>query len=209
METIVNDYLYAFQLDDIDNKSFLEKCLVLENTIINGTPQTEKGWYGNITSANNRHYNLFSFPIPELVKLFSHIQEKSNTLLNPKYDYVIKSWMNVYRLGDRVNWHGHWPSEFEVWHGFYCVNVGDNKSATLYKVPGYESTITVPSVDGKLVIGKSDNDRHCSTEWVEEAIPRITIAFDIVPLTQLSNINFELSKLPINYPFMPFKSAKY
>ena len=43
MQTIVDDYLYGFQLNNIDNEALFNKCLVMEDIIIKTTSPTEKG----------------------------------------------------------------------------------------------------------------------------------------------------------------------
>jgi hypothetical protein len=205
MQTIVNDYLYSFQLDNIDNDALFNKCLVIENIIVQTTPPAEKGWYGNLTSAKNQSYNLFTFPAKELYQLYEAMVKNITPLLDKDTTYGLKSWMNVYRDGDKVSWHQHWPPEMKVWHGFYCVNVGKNESATNYKIPEIKEIINVPSVDGLLVVGKSDNDKHSSTEWHGDK-PRITLAFDIVPLWAINpNENTDMNHLQL-YHFIPFKT---
>lgn len=204
MQTIVDDYLYGFQLDNIDNETLFNKCLVIEDIIIQTTPPAEKGWYGNLTSAKNQSYNLFTFPVKELHQLYQEMVKNITPLLEKDTPYVLKSWMNVYRKGDKVSWHAHWPSECKVWHGFYCVNVGENESATNYKIPGIKEIVNVPSVDGLLVVGKSDDDRHSSTEWQGDK-PRITLAFDIVPMWAANpNENTHMYDLSL-YHYIPFK----
>jgi hypothetical protein len=205
MQTIVNDYLYSFQLDNIDNDALFNKCLVMEDIIIQTTPPAEKGWYGNLTSAKNQSYNLFTFPVKELHELYQAMVKNISPLLDKDTSYVLKSWMNVYRKGDKVSWHMHWEPQFKVWHGFYCVNVGKNESATNYKIPGIKEIINVPSVDGLLVVGKSDDDRHSSTEWQGDK-PRITLAFDIVPMWAVNpNENTTMYDLQL-YHYIPFKT---
>jgi hypothetical protein len=205
MQTIVDDYLYSFQLDNIDNETLFNKCLVIENIIIQTTPPAEKGWYGNLTSAKNQCYNLFTFPVKELNQLYDAMVKNITPLLDKDTSYVLKSWMNVYRKGDKVSWHQHWPPECKVWHGFYCVNVGENESATNYKIPNIKEIINVPSVDGLLVVGKSDDDKHSSTEWQGDK-PRITLAFDIVPMYS-ANPNESTTMYDMHlYHYMPFKT---
>jgi hypothetical protein len=204
MQTIVDNYLYGFQLDNIDNQTLFDKCLVMEDIIIQTTPPAKKGWYGNLTSAKNQSYNLFTFPVKELHQLYQEMVKNITPLLDSNTSYVLKSWMNVYRKGDKVSWHAHWPPEQKVWHGFYCVNVGKNESATNYKIPGIKEIVNIPSVDGLLVVGKSDDDRHSSTEWQGDK-PRITLAFDIIPMSAANpNENTHMYDLSL-YHYIPFK----
>lgn len=207
MTTIVPDYLYSFQLEGIDNFALFKKLLVAENIIVNSTPKTEVDWYGNLTSAKHHFYNIYTFPIKELYQLYFQLREKITPLLDPNTDYVLKGWLNVFRKGEKVNWHAHWPAVTKVWHGFYCVNVGENKSATLYRIPGVEETVTVPSKNGLLVVGKSEDDRHTSTAWTEDT-PRITLAFDIIPMWAANpNESTDMNNLHL-YHYIPFISRQ-
>lgn len=207
MTTVVPDYLYSFQLEGIDNEALFKKLLVVEKIIVNTTPIIESSTYKTITTAKHDFYNLFTFPVKELHQVYFKLQEKAAALLEPNTNYVVKSWLNVYRKGQNIDWHMHWPSAAKVWHGFYCVNVGENKSATLYKIPGVEETVIVPSKNGLLVVGKSEDDRHSSTVWTED-VPRITLAFDIVPMWAANpNENTDMNSLHL-YHYIPFISRK-
>ena len=197
MITYCENYLYAFETNEIDNQLLYRDCVKSEMVILKYFPQKENGWYGNKTSAANQQYNLLTFTSKQLNQLYHILAKNVTPLLEQETTYMIKSWMNVYRKGDKVSMHAHWPSQYRVWHGFYCVNVGENESATIYKIPGVEDEITVPSKNGLLVIGKSDGDKHRSTEWTRTDSFRITLAFDIVPVQYLDFWK-------INY-FIPFK----
>jgi len=196
MITYYENYLYAFETSTIDNSVLTEKCLEIEQYLTNIFPPVDVTWYGNAVSAHNANYNLLSFPIKELSDVYHLIQTNVTPLLDADTTYVIKSWMNVYRSGEYVDWHKHWRPESRVWHGFYCANVGD--SATYYKIPGSKQVITVPSKEGLLVVGKSEDDEHRSSMWNDETKPRITLAFDIVPVESINN------RLRFGH-YMPFK----
>ena len=47
-----------------------------------------------------------------------------------------------------------------------------------------KNTVKIESKDNLLVIGKSDNDKHRSSVWNQDT-PRITIAFDILPVSSI------------------------
>lgn len=184
MNTLVDDYLYSFNTTNIDNISLYKKCLAIEKVIFNTTPAVPKGVYGNQSTARHNYYNIFTFPVTEINQLYKHIVDNINPILDKNTNYVLKGWLNVYRTGENIDWHDHWPANAKVWHGFYCVGVEEQPSATLYKIPNIPE-IEVPSKDGLLVVGKSENDLHKSTVWTGKK-PRITIAFDIVPIPSIN-----------------------
>jgi hypothetical protein len=190
------NYLYGKQIKSIDNKKLIEQCLDIEKMLLSNLPNIKLGWYGNLITAHHSKYTLLTFPIKELNTLYHEIVKNVSPFLDKEKCYMIKSWMNVFRKGEKVDWHDHWPSEKKVWHGFYCVQVG--KSYTEYKIPKVKKIIKVISKEGLLVFGKSDGDKHRSSEWKEENYPRITLAFDIIPVESIE------SKYQLNH-FIPFK----
>lgn len=129
-------------------------------------------------------YNAFMYPYPEFYELFKQIQIMFQDLISTdSSDYsddphYLQSWVNFYRKGDFISWHGHWPVEVNAWHGYYCVDVEPSK--TTYQIPNVKGNIDVINSNNLLIISKSDGDRHRTWPW-EYDRPRITIAFDIVP----------------------------
>jgi hypothetical protein len=184
--------LFGISTNQIDNNTLFERCIEIESVLPDECPPVPVIWQGNKITALHSHYNLFTFPIKELNQLYKLLVDNITPLLEPETTYMIKSWMNVYRRGEFVDWHGHALPHNRVWHGFYCVYAGD--SSTTYRMAD-NSNITVPSQEGLIVIGKSNGDLHKSSEWNEDK-PRITLAFDISPI---ESINFKINH------YIPFK----
>lgn len=177
MDVIVPDYLYTVDVPGIDNERLYQDCMDIEQHLIETleNPRPSDG-YGCFSSANHRQYNMFNFDNPELTKLYEAIQSNVLPLMGDE-PYSIQCWFNVFRSGDFIDWHAHWPPSCRVWHGFYCCHVG--KSYTHYRIG--DDYYDVQGHDGLLVFGKSDGDEHRSGDWRDSETHRITIAFDIVP----------------------------
>jgi hypothetical protein len=190
------NYLFSNKIDTIDNQKLAEDCLDIEKVLLSNLPNIDKKWYGSLSTAHHERYNILTFPTKELQKLYYELQNLICPYLKNS-TYLIKSWLNVFRKNQKVDWHNHWKPEKKVWHGFYCVQVG--KSYTEYKIPNVKKTIKITSKEGLIVFGKSDGDKHRSSLWKEINKPRITIAFDIIPLDSIE------SKLQGNH-FIPFKN---
>ena len=197
MITYFENYLYGVNLDTIDNVELAEYCLKIENYLVEEFPEASPGWYGSVPGALNNFYNLFNFGNKQLNNLYHEIVRNVSPVLDNSTVYMIKGWMNIYRNGQNVKWHKHWPPEKKVWHGFYCVQVGN--SYTSYEIPQCKNVIDIVSKEGLLVFGKSDGDKHSSSVWNEISRPRITLAFDIVPIDCI-----DFNKFSIN-SFIPFK----
>lgn len=199
VQKIINyqkNYLYGIKLNSINNNKLVKECLDIEKFLLSTLPNIEVGWHGCLTTAHHSKYNLFTFPSKELNILYHEIVKNVSPLLDDKTSYMIKSWMNIFRKGQKVDWHDHWDYTKKVWHGFYCVQVG--KSFTDYKIPNIKKIIKVISKKGLLVFGKSEGDKHRSSEWKEDTYPRITLAFDIIPIESIDN------KYQVNH-YIPFK----
>jgi len=196
MQVHSEDYLYSVKLNSIDNKELASYSLEVEKLLKKTlAPLENTNWYGTFTTAKHKNYNFLTFPNKQVSTLYHEIAKNVSPLLEDR-TYVIKSWLNVFRKGEKVDWHKHWPADKKVWHGFYCVQVGD--SHTEYQIPNVEQILKIESEEGLMVVGKSENDRHRSSIWNEEHRPRITIAFDIVPIESVDD------PLEANY-FIPLK----
>ena len=184
MITYVPDNLWGEMLPSIDNAELYRCCLETEEYLLDKIIVEEPlGVYGSKTTASYNQYNLLSFPIESFQALYRNIVSVIKPCL-PKETHVIQCWLNVFRGKEFVDWHNHWQSNFRVVHGFYCVNV--TPSFTEYKfehLPG--QIFKIESKEGLLVFGKSNGDRHRSSPWENPSVPRITIAFDIIPVSTL------------------------
>lgn len=133
-------------------------------------------------------YNLFMYPAPGFYELFVQIRDAYREFSNDDQPAYMEAWLNVYNRGDHLDWHGHWPPEYEIWHGFYCVDV-ETDSYTDYRIPMVREEVRVHSEDNLLVIGKGTGDLHRSSPWHLDHKPRVTIAFDIIPQKSLQPFN--------------------
>ena len=197
MVTYVPDNLWGEMLPSIDNAQLMENCLEVEDFLLKEiVTGVEVDYHGSKTTNAYRQYSLLSFPIKSFQDLYHNIVTVIKPLL-PKETHVLQCWLNVFRDNEYIDWHGHWPPEMRAIHGFYCVNV--TPSFTEYKfkhIPG--KVFKVDSKEGLMVFGKSNNDLHRSSPWNNNSEPRVTIAFDIIPLSTMNE-----DQLAFNH-FLPF-----
>lgn len=226
MITYKENNLYSIDLNSLDNKKIYNEILQgekllkkriplfffnsgLELNRANQQSVENADWkgYGSYSTENYHMYNTFNFPFYETSKLYRELVNNISPFLNKKEKYGVQCWFNVFRKGENIDWHSHWPPKSRVWHGFYCVYVED--SFTEYKYPPSDTIIKVPSKEGRLVFGKSNNDLHRSSEWDNLNKARITIAFDIVPYKTIIDEIKESDKDPNNITiqgnFIPFQ----
>ena len=185
-----NDYVYTRQLDlNLAEQKYAARTMyeyIMTNFTSNRETDYNKGMAPQTTSLYAQ-YNYFLYPIPGLHELFEKVKETFHACHSANEPFYIQAWLNVYRAGEFIEWHSHWPPEFESWHGFYCVDV-EPDSSTTYRLFGRipeKDDIVVPSRDNLLVLSRSDGDNHRSSEWTHKDRPRITVAFDIIPISKL------------------------
>jgi len=182
MKEIIKDYLWLDKFKDIDNQKLYNTCCEIGETLEKVLPPiSEEHSYGSFSSFYYKKYNLFSYVCPEIHKLYAYISKSVADEIDPNTTYYIQAWVNLFQSGMHIDWHGHWPPDFKVYHGFYCVNSETTNSYTDYKIPGQKDIIRIMSEDGLLVFGKSDGDEHRSSPWDSAEKYRVTIAFDLVP----------------------------
>ena len=175
------NYLYTKDLN-LDLNKLQNSCLLMNSVIENNFINLQQNYEGKapITTKLFNNYNLLMYPFEEFHNLYYEIKKMFYEVSNTSFPHYIQCWLNVYNRGEYIDWHGHWPSDCKVWHGFYCVNVENEPSHTLYKIPNVKDVLQIDSINNRLVIGKSEEDLHKSSEWNSQD-PRITIAFDIIP----------------------------
>lgn len=186
MITYVPDNLWGEMLPSTDNTQLLKDCLEAERFLLNTlSADTVIGRYGSKTTASFSQYNLLSFPIESFQNLYHNIVSVIKPCL-PGETHVIQCWLNIFRGNEFIDWHAHWKKKFRVIHGFYCVHV--TPSFTEYKFEHLPDNIfKVESREGLLVFGKSNGDLHRSSPWQDHNNPRITIAFDLIPVSTMAN----------------------
>jgi len=198
MYNIIGNYIITKKLE-LDTTKILQSVNILNHYIMNDMPifvneQIDLYKDKNIVDNPNQllstrmydHYNLFLYSLEGFYELFKEISDMFNQIKPDRSEYYyIQAWFNIYNKGEYIDWHKHWPSEFKVWHGVYCVNT--NGSKTTYRLSS-GAELDVPSEDNLLFMGPSDNDEHRTWPWTGDE-PRVTIAFDIVPRWAIRNFN--------------------
>lgn len=183
------NYLYTkklnLNLNDIHESNVRMNQIVMECFYEDSLNNNYMSKAAKTTKVFDR-YNVFLYPFKGYHELFTSTQKMFHEVANPQEPHYIQAWLNVYQKGDFIDWHSHWDADKKVWHGFYCADVETQDSHTLYRIPGVEEELKIDSVNNLLVLGKSENDEHKSSEWNVDH-PRVTIAFDIIPYWALQN----------------------
>lgn len=175
---------------DVLTKDLLDRYQKIENLELAGVTPVKEGepWElsKSVSTVKWREYNVFQFYTPEIYDLYLNIKDMVKEAceyyeLNFKNErFMIQGWFNInHAKKGKLDWHDHGPSGAPNFHGYYCVNA--------------EPSQTHYSIFGKEVINNNKNNRailsemghqHAMADWDWDG-PRITMAYDIVPLRDL------------------------
>jgi hypothetical protein len=186
--TLHDDYVYTTMLDlNLEQQKL--NALRMQGYIENQFLDKETKGFSESTPITTKlydKYNYLMYPLVGMGTLYENIREifhicarEQNFGLDLFDEYHMQCWLNVYNKDDFIDWHGHWPSKWSSWHGFYCVNV-EPESNTTYMIRETKQHIKIDSKNNLLVLSPSGRDSHKSSKWNYDE-PRITVAFDIVP----------------------------
>lgn len=167
----------CYKMKNLIDENFKEKILDVDYV-------EDEGKLSPLTTQGFELYNLLMYGFSEFHSLYFEIQKTFRQINTNNDQYYIQSWLNMYKQGNFVDWHNHYPPRCNSWHGFFCVDCEPSK--TTYRIPNVANPIDIISENNLLVISKSDGDSHRTWPWEFEDRDRITIAFDIVPLNFLS-----------------------
>lgn len=141
-------------------------------------------------------YNIFQFHDSQIHKLFSALRKliKEACLYYgidfKKEQYMIQGWFNMSGIKDpELNNSNHYHDHMEGtgipnFHGYYCVDA--EPSSTFYKIGGHDGILFENINKNNRAIISETGHPHGIGPWPYDK-PRITIAYDISPLSIIKN----------------------
>ena len=162
----------------------------IENLSMKGISEVGKFDYwkesGSVSTIKWRDYNVFQFYHPGIYNLY---KELSNVIKEAcsyydidfdKQQYMVQGWFNInYAEVGKLDWHDHGGPYAPYFHGFYCVKA--EPSITYYRV--FEKETENHNIDNRMIVSEMGHP-HAMGNWDWEG-PRITIAYDIMPLKSI------------------------
>lgn len=148
----------------------------------------DKYWVesGSISTVKWTEYNVFQFYNEEIYNVYSAIKDLAFEACDyygvdfKKQKYYIQGWFNINdrKLG-KLNWHDHGGPWAPFWHGYYCIKA--EPSSTFYKLENRDDLVVEnQNKDNRLILSEMGHP-HAMGDWNWDG-PRITLAYDIVPL---------------------------
>lgn len=182
-------------LDDLSN--FLqEKYKLIESAKLHGVQEIGKDdfyWMesGSISTVKWREYNVFQLYHPGIYKLLKNIKEVLKEACDyyevdfDQKQYYIQGWFNINHSDTgKLDWHDHGGPYSPFFHGYYCVNA--EPSVTHYKLFNDDNKVVEnKNFNNRLIVSEMGHP-HAMGDWTWDG-PRITIAYDLMPLKSLIN----------------------
>jgi hypothetical protein len=194
-----------FQKNMSNNLSDLSQYLLNQyEKISNGKIVKESETYDafdyteSISTMRWNQYNLFQFYNNSIFDLFLAVVDMTKFACDYykidfyKERYMAHSWFNVnYKNKGRLDWHDHSDMGAPLFHGYYSVNA--EPSETFYKIFGED--VCIKNKNNMAILSEMGHP-HCVGEWKENG-PRITIAYDVMPLRYIEH-SWEQHWIPLS-----------
>lgn len=168
------------------------------------SPMSDTEMWKSSNSASTikwREYNVFQFHIDGIRNLYSNISsmvKEACAYYGIDFDsqqYMMQGWFNINHSGNgKLDWHDHGPFGAPLFHGYYCVSA--EPSVTHYVTSnGY---VENHNVNNRAVLSEMGHP-HAMGDWSWNG-PRITVAYDVLPLKELQKIGMEQEQhwIPLN-----------
>jgi hypothetical protein len=140
----------------------------------------------SVSTIKWREYNVFQFYHPSIHNLYKNISDTIKEACEyyeinfEEQKYMVQGWFNInYNHSGKLDWHDHGGPYAPYFHGYYCVNA--EPSITYYSVFGNQ--VENHNKNNRMIISEMGHP-HAMGDWDWEG-PRVTIAYDIMPLKSL------------------------
>jgi len=153
--------------------------------------EKDKFWIesGSVSTVKWTEYNVFQFYTEEIHNVYSAVRDLAIEACDyygvnfKEQKYYIQGWFNINdRKVGKLNWHDHGGPWAPFWHGYYCIKA--EPSSTFYKIENRDDLIVENhNKDNRLILSEMGHP-HAMGDWEWDG-PRITLAYDIVPLASL------------------------
>ena len=186
--------------NDLDNLSeFLSEKYKLINEAslrgVNGIGEDDKYWMesGSLSTVKWREYNVFQLYHPAIHNLYNALSDTVKEACEYygldfySERYYVQGWFNINHSNTgKLDWHDHGGPFAPHFHGYYCINA--EPSITHYRInDGSGRVVDNVNKNNRMIISEMGHP-HAQADWDWDG-PRITVAYDIVPLQSLINAN--------------------
>lgn len=142
----------------------------------------------SVSTMKWRQYNVFQFHSDGIYNLYKAVKDMAIEACEyydidfAKQRYMLQGWFNInHAHNGKLDWHDHGPTGAPNFHGYYSVSA--EPSITYYKV--FDKDVENHNKNNRAILSEMGHP-HAMGDWDWEG-PRITIAYDIIPLYDLKH----------------------
>lgn len=160
-----------------------------EAKIVGVTPVGEKEAWKSSNSVSTmkwRQYNVFQFHSYGIHNLYNAVKDMAIEACDyygldfKAQRYMVQGWFNInYTKSGKLDWHDHGPFGAPNFHGYYCVSA--EPSTTHYRV--FDKEVENHNINNRAILSEMGHP-HAQGDWDWDG-PRITVAYDLIPLKDL------------------------
>lgn len=172
----------ALQLQDRYNK--IERAEVLGVTEVTDNEIWKSS--NSVSTMKWREYNVFQFHIDGIYNLYKSVSDMTKEACKhyeidfDEQKFMVQGWFNInYTKKGKLDWHDHGPFGAPNFHGYYCVKA--EPSVTYYKV--FDKEVENHNINDRAILSEMGHP-HAQADWDWDG-PRITVAYDVIPLKDL------------------------
>lgn len=164
--------------------------LIEEAKLLGVTPVGDQEVWKDTNSVSTmkwRQYNVFQFHIPGIRKLYDAVSAMVHEACEyyeidfDEQQFMLQGWFNInHAKTGKLDWHEHGPNGAPNFHGYYSVSA--EPSETHYITTNQERKVNI-NKNNRAVLSEMGHP-HAMGDWDWDG-PRITVAYDIIPLRDL------------------------
>lgn len=154
----------------------------------------------SVSTMKWRQYNVFQFHSTGIHNLYAAVRSMVVEACDyygidfDKEKFMVQGWFNITHTGKgKLDWHDHGPDGAPNFHGYYSVSAEPSK--THYLV--FDKEIENNNINNRAILSEMGHP-HAMADWDWQG-PRITVAYDIIPLRDLQKfgMNQEQHWIPL------------
>jgi hypothetical protein len=155
------------------------------------TPVSDKDAWKSSNSVSTmkwREYNVFQFYSDGLYNLYLSIGDMVREACEyyeidfDEQKFMLQGWFNInHAKNGKLDWHDHGPNGAPDFHGYYCVSA---EPSTTHYITFNERKENV-NKNNRAILSEMGHP-HAMGDWDWDG-PRITVAYDVIPLKDLLN----------------------
>jgi hypothetical protein len=155
----------------------------------------------SISTIKWREYNVFQFHITGIRNLYSAVSSMVREACDyygidfEKQNYMMQGWFNINHADNgKLDWHDHGPHGAPLFHGYYSVSAEPSVTHYITSAGHVENH----NKNNRAILSEMGHP-HAMGDWNWDG-PRITVAYDVLPLEEIRKVAMHQEQhwIPLN-----------